>query len=211
VTRPSPGHAAATWGAVSSALGARPRRFDPPLPNRAAVALVLRESVAADLEILLVRRAQHPADPWSGHMAFPGGRFEDRDGSLLATAVRETAEETGLTLEPSHLLGALDEIRATGRGRVLDLSIAPFVFRCAGNADAHLSDELVSAHWIDLNVLVAEPARGTVPIVLHNRTWGYPCLRVDGQVVWGLTYRMLSDFVRRLGLADLPRDPEGAP
>ena len=43
-------------------------------PLRAAVALVLRPGDAGELELLLIKRADYEGDPWSGHVALPGGR-----------------------------------------------------------------------------------------------------------------------------------------
>ena len=84
--------------------------------KRAAVATILREGLEGP-EVLLIRRAENPRDPWSGHMAFPGGREAPEDRDLLATAVRETHEEVGLDLQRSaHLLGRLDALPAVARG-----------------------------------------------------------------------------------------------
>src|ERR1700680_3050243 len=86
--------------------------IDPAVP-RAAVALVLRQG-ARGLEILLIKRAEHMDDPWSGHVALPGGREEPADASLQETAVRETLEETGIDLaRDGEVLGALDDLRPT--------------------------------------------------------------------------------------------------
>src|SRR6185436_466634 len=94
----------------------------------AAVALVLRAS-AQGPEALFIKRAEHPDDPWSGHVGLPGGRAESGDASLVHTAMRETEEEIGLSLALDRdLLGALDETRATARMKSVDMKIAPFVF-----------------------------------------------------------------------------------
>ncbi|MGB5283894.1 MAG: NUDIX domain-containing protein, partial [Polyangiales bacterium] len=63
----------------------------------AAVAMLLREG-ASGPEVFFIRRAEHPRDPWSGHMAFPGGRRDAGDATLLDTAMRETREEVGVDL-----------------------------------------------------------------------------------------------------------------
>ena len=55
---------------------------------RAAVAMVVAPD-GDDLAALLIERAKHPLDPWSGHMAFPGGRHDATDPSLERTAIRE--------------------------------------------------------------------------------------------------------------------------
>src|SRR4051812_23466320 len=96
--------------------------------RRAAVAIILREHEGG-LEALFIRRADHPLDPWSGQMAFPGGRQDPEDADLLATALRETVEEVGIDLAAAgELLGTLDEVRAMARMRPMDLVIAPYVF-----------------------------------------------------------------------------------
>ena len=86
---------------------------DPPPPDpdflQAAVSVVIRGR--PQLELLLIKRARSERDPWSGHMALPGGRRDPDDTSLLDTAVRETREETGLDLAAGGVhLGRLEEV-----------------------------------------------------------------------------------------------------
>ena len=64
-------------------------------PARAAVAMVLRPAAGGASEVLLIERAEKPGDPWSGHMAFPGGRLDPSDPDPRFTAERETFEEVG--------------------------------------------------------------------------------------------------------------------
>ena len=75
----------------------RPQVADAPDAKPAAVALVLLEGPEG-LEILLIRRAERVDDPWSGQIAFPGGRYDVGDRDLETTAIRETREETGVDL-----------------------------------------------------------------------------------------------------------------
>ncbi len=78
----------------------------------AAVALILYEGTGGGgggVEGLFIKRAQQAGDPWSGQIALPGGRREPADADLLATAVRETREETGIELTGVEQLGALDD------------------------------------------------------------------------------------------------------
>ncbi|HXD48267.1 MAG TPA: NUDIX domain-containing protein, partial [Gemmatimonadaceae bacterium] len=77
-------------------LAAHPGRtanVQPPT-RRAAIALVLRASAASERhvepELLMIKRAETELDPWSGHIACPGGRMEPTDRDLEQTAVRET-------------------------------------------------------------------------------------------------------------------------
>ncbi len=79
--------------------------------REAAVAVILRPD-DADTRILFIKRAEKRGDPWSGHMAFPGGHREPRDPDLRSAAERETLEEIGLDLERAEYLGPLDHQRA---------------------------------------------------------------------------------------------------
>src|SRR5574341_145553 len=90
------------WEDVRRALSRTPARVEDEVSNRAAVAVVLRDGNPA-IEILFIRRAEHPDDPWSGQMAFPGGRAEPGETDLLETAIRETAEEIGIDLRETGI------------------------------------------------------------------------------------------------------------
>ena len=189
-----------SWANVRAALASRPpQNVTGPVGARAAVAVVLRDGPGR-IEILFIRRAEHPSDPWSGQMAFPGGRAEPGDVDLRATALRETREETGIDLETAaEHLGALDEVRATARMRPLDLAISPFVFRLEREVAPVLSDEVRSVHWLPLDDLLGPTRRSTLDYNHQGDTLQFPCLRVEELVIWGLTYRMFMSFQERFG------------
>jgi 8-oxo-dGTP pyrophosphatase MutT (NUDIX family) len=191
-----------TWAAVRRALALRaPTRVLDPVGSRAAVALILRES-AGGLELLFIRRAQHDGDPWSGQMGFPGGRAEPGEEGLLLTAIRETQEEIDLKLEPTELLGELDEVRAMARMRPMDLSIQPFVFRLPeGESRLCPSSEVTSLHWIPLDEIRGPRWRSPFEYEHQGTTLSFPSLRYEGLVIWGLTYRMFTNFEELLEAA----------
>jgi 8-oxo-dGTP pyrophosphatase MutT (NUDIX family) len=199
--------------AIARALSGRePQRLASEAP-RAAVALVLREGAGGGLELLFIRRAEHERDPWSGHVGFPGGRSERDDASPLATAIRETFEETGLDLAgDAELLGALDELLALARGRPVDLVIAPFVFHLRRPADGAPSREAVSLHWLRLEGLLDPASRSVLEYRHEGDTRELPCLRAGGLVIWGLTFRMFQNLVALVlgGAAPHPPDPPSA-
>jgi 8-oxo-dGTP pyrophosphatase MutT (NUDIX family) len=183
------------WERVHQALGLRPpARAEETASTQAAVAAILREA-SDGLDLLFIRRAEHEGDPWSGHISFPGGRAEDGDEGLLSTATRETAEETGLDLrEDAELLGSLDEIRAMARGRRVDLTITPFVFRLVRAAEPTPNHEVVSLHWLPLERLLSAECRDSMEYRHAGATVELPCLRIDDLVIWGLTYRMFDNL-----------------
>jgi 8-oxo-dGTP pyrophosphatase MutT (NUDIX family) len=183
------------WADLERALGLRPPlRLDVPVSSKAAVALTLRESEAG-LELLFIHRAEHPQDPWSGHMAFPGGRAEPGDQDLERTAIRETAEEIGVDLaKAGRSLGSLDETRAMSRMRALDLTITPFVFRLDGAHPHILSAEVTSVHWIRLDDLLGSSYRELMDYTHEDQRLAFPCFRIQGKTIWGLTYRVFSNL-----------------
>lgn len=186
------------WEALRGALSRPPVRVDDPKLRRAAVALVLRGSGHGD-ELLFIRRAQHPRDPWSGQMGFPGGRAEPGDEGPLHTALRETREEVGVDLtRDAEPLGALDEVRAMARLRPQNLVIAPFVFRLTRDVETRPSGEVDGVFWLPLDRLLDPAAHGELPYEHEGATLRFPCLRIDDLVIWGLTYRMFEDLRARL-------------
>ena len=185
------------WPELRSALARHRPRVVEGGATRAAVALVLRDGPqAGDLELLFIRRAEHERDPWSGQMGFPGGRAEPGDASAEATAVRETREETGIDLAlEGEPLGALDDGQALARGRPVDLVIAPRVVRLRRGLDGAPSHEVVSLHWLPLGRLTEPAAQSTLSYQYEERVLELPCMRIDGLVIWGLTYRMFRSLV----------------
>ena len=183
------------WNDLARALGSHtPLRVEGGA-SRAAVALVLRDAAPGGVELLFIRRAEQEKDPWSGHVGFPGGRAEPGDPGPEATAMRETLEETGLDLaRDGERMGALDEVKALARGRPVDLVIAPFAFRLSRRLDGAPSHEVVSLHWLPLERLLAPETCSTLQYQYEETVLELPCLRIDGLVIWGLTYRMFENL-----------------
>ncbi|HTM44511.1 MAG TPA: CoA pyrophosphatase [Polyangiaceae bacterium] len=165
--------------------------------NDAAVAAVLM-STDEGTSALLIRRGEHPQDPWSGHMAFPGGRKEARDESLLITAQRETYEEVGLDLsQHATLLGALSPVPAIAGGERAGFSITPFVFLLHTEQPLVLdSSEVHEALWAALDPLCRGVGR-TQHVYAHKGAQReLPAFDIEGRVVWGLTFHMLLGLLR---------------
>jgi 8-oxo-dGTP pyrophosphatase MutT (NUDIX family) len=161
--------------------------------REAAVALLLRPH--EQLELLLIKRAQVARDPWSGHMALPGGRRADADPDLIATALRETEEEVGVPLERiGTYLGALDEV-APVTPRLPPLIIAPFVVAVPEATEAVANAaEVDFAVWVPLPVLREPGAAGEMLIHFEGGSQPFPSLRYGEHLIWGLTLRILMQF-----------------
>ncbi len=166
--------------------------------RQAAVAIIMRQS-QGELEMLFIKRADKDGDPWSGHMAFPGGHKDPVDDSLEDAARRETLEEIDLDLSDAQYLGALDHQHAQPRGRRLDMLIAPHVFLIDGDPIFNPNYEVAEVVWTSLGAMArneihdteTKPMAGT-PTIFN----GYRLER--GHFVWGLTYRILKTFFTTL-------------
>jgi 8-oxo-dGTP pyrophosphatase MutT (NUDIX family) len=179
---------------LRASLAARaPERvlIEPPL-RAAAVALVLAPDADARRALLFIKRAEHPHDPWSGQMALPGGRRDDADPDLLATAIRETEEETGLALGPGFLIGELDDLRPVSP-HLPPLVVRPFVFAIAGMPPLRLSGEVALSLWVPIETLQRGYTHETVQVRAGSlRMPGY---RVGPHFIWGMTERIVTPFL----------------
>lgn len=169
--------------------------------RRAAVAMVLREADRGRPEVLLIERAQRHDDPWSGHMAFPGGRLDPGDAGPRAAAERETLEEVGLPLAEAELLGRLDDLEGRHAGRRSGLVISAFVYHHPAPGELVTNHEVAQAFWVPLPRLATPESR-----VDHARPEAgdrvYPGIlvgRPGRHVVWGLTYRFIEVFFGAVG------------
>jgi 8-oxo-dGTP pyrophosphatase MutT (NUDIX family) len=185
--------------AIRCALATYEPKLTEQAEKRAAVALVLRNS-AKGPETLFIERARHPADPWSGHMAFPGGRVEPDDASARAAAERETREEVGVDLARAELLGRLDDLEGRHAGRRSGLVISAFVYHHPEPGPLRPNHEVATAFWVPVPSL-RDPFRH-VDHAIHDDLRPFPGIRVseaDPHVVWGLTYRFVELFLEIVG------------
>jgi 8-oxo-dGTP pyrophosphatase MutT (NUDIX family) len=160
----------------------------------AAVAAILREGPdGGDAEVLFIFRAEHPDDPWSGHVAFPGGRRDPEDASLLATAIRETREEVGIELASEDAIARLPDLPAFTRSMRRTLVVTPFVFGLRRDVVLVPNAEVAGTIWVPLAMLANERDKTTFDLVHDGTTYQMPYIHL-GEArhrLWGMTYRML--------------------
>ena len=165
------------------------------IARHAAVALILRLADDGDVELLMIQRAAYPGDPWSGHIALPGGRQEPADASLAQTAIRETLEETAVDLAAvGHLIGTLDEVHPR-TPRLPPLIIRPFVFIAPRRITIAPSAEVAEAFWVPLPLLAHPSATGEATFTDRGIERTERSFRLGQHVVWGLTERILRQFI----------------
>ena len=196
------------------------RPTTPPAQERpaleAAVALVLHQPGSSEsrgdglpldpsAELLFIERAQREGDPWSGHMAFPGGRRAGGDRDLQQTAARETLEEVGLELPAP--LGYLDHINGSRNVRIPPLLVAPYVYAVSERPQLTENHEVSSTVWVPLRWILASDSWVEYAIERDGGRMAFPAFRYGRYTVWGLTYRILCNFFAVCGRQIPSRDP----
>jgi len=186
-----------TIDSFRTALGGfRPRLLtDEDGQTRAAVAAVLRPGENGP-ELLFIHRAEDPLDPWSGHMAFPGGRVDPGDMDPLAAALRETREEVGLDLETvGEEIGRLSDMAAIGRGRLMQMVITPFVFALESSPGLVPNHEVAAVVWVPVSFIADHSNRETMPYQRDELTLELPCYHYRDHLIWGMTLAMVDELL----------------
>jgi 8-oxo-dGTP pyrophosphatase MutT (NUDIX family) len=172
-----------------------PVEVDEPEARQAAVAILIRFGETGEPELFFIQRAEYEGDPWSGHIAFPGGRAEPGDESLAHTAIRETLEETEIDLRDGcELLGALDDLHPRTI-RLPAVVVRPFVFLVSEVSEPVLSPEVAGAFWVPLSVLLDRSVWRDTTVRAGNSEISRFAFHHEGYVVWGMTERILSNLL----------------
>ena len=181
-------------------------KLEPERTPQAAVTLLLWER-PSNLDLLIIKRAERAGDPWSGHLALPGGRVGPEDLDLVMTAARETREEVGIELlreqgDRQLFLGQLPPL-ATQSPLLPPLEIVPFVARPPSSFAVTLNHEVASALWIPLRDLKARGHTATFRHPAGSVTRKWPAYETEAGPIWGITERILTDLLSRLHLEEL--------
>jgi 8-oxo-dGTP pyrophosphatase MutT (NUDIX family) len=156
----------------------------------ASVAVIVLDG--DDPMTLMIKRAERKEDPWSGQVAFPGGKRQDIDVSIRDTAIRETKEELGIDLsESAKFVGYYGPFRThTGT-----MDVVPSVFLLEKNITPAPNEEVSSFRWVAFSNFADPLAKSAHTVRRDGATLEMPALLVDDYVVWGLTYRMISSLI----------------
>ena len=166
--------------------------------RKAAVALIFRAGEDGTPELLFIKRAEYPGDPWSGQIAFPGGREEPGDSSLADTATRETREETGIDLaRDGTFIGTLDDLRPRVT-RLPDVIVRPFVVLLNHYEPLILSHEVALAFWIPLAALKQSESWRDTQILARGIQINARAFHHEGNIIWGMTERVLGQLMALL-------------
>jgi 8-oxo-dGTP pyrophosphatase MutT (NUDIX family) len=166
--------------------------------RKAAVALIFRLGTGDALELLFIKRADYEGDPWSGQIAFPGGRMEAGDASLVETAIRETREETDIDLtSEGMMIGTLDDLRPR-MVRLPAIVVRPCLALLDRDEPLHLSTEVALAFWLPLAALARTESWHDDIVVARGIQINARVFRHDQHVIWGMTERILTQLLALL-------------
>ena len=170
-----------------------------PYMRLAAILLALRARADGEPELLMIKRAEAEGDPWSGHIACPGGRMEEGDQDLAVTAVRETWEETGVDVSrDGRLLGQLDDI-SPRTPALPPIVIRPYVALVRTGVEIVPSREVAAAFWVPVSALREQTAWGIGQISVGGALREVSVFQHGEYTVWGLTERVLRQFLTYMG------------
>lgn len=151
---------------------------------------------SADLDLLLVERSatltNHP-----GQVAFPGGGVDPMDSSVVAAALREAMEETGLDPSGVEILGMLPEVPVP----VSNFIVTPVLGWWARQSPVDVVDygESAQVFRVPVRDLLDPDNRVTATLERSGQTYRGPAFAVNGLVVWGFTAGILTHVFDELG------------
>lgn len=156
----------------------------------AAVAMIIRDRDSPS--VLMIKRAERKGDPWSGQVAFPGGKMQEGDETARATAVRETYEEVGIDLDKSAEFLGFAEATVTHNGT---MEVVPAVFLLKQDVRVNTNQEVASHRWIELEEMLSSSSKSVYRLKFEGREVSVPAYSVGDYTIWGLTYRIVTSLV----------------
>ncbi|MBF0351417.1 MAG: CoA pyrophosphatase [SAR324 cluster bacterium] len=161
--------------------------------RRSCTTVILDESPDEGWKVLLIQRARKKGDPWSGHMAFPGGRLSENDPDSFSGALRELKEEIGMDAQCIEPLGRLSDVFTLAHRRSRLMIITPFVFRLTNTPELQLNHEVDQVVWIPLSFFLDQNNRKQMTWKFMGKTWTLPCYDFQSYRIWGLTLITLDE------------------
>ena len=143
------------------------------------------------LSVLLTQRSadlKHHA----GQVSFPGGRMEDSDADIEATALRETCEEVGISEDEVAIIGYLETMPT-----VTGYAVTPVVGLVDGGVDLTIDrTEVEFAFEVPLPFLLDPANHRLVDREWQGLSFSMVEFHFDGKRIWGATAQMLMRFIK---------------
>lgn len=194
LSRPLPGYVAHKAMSPQPRAGTEPD-YVPPTPPRRGGVLVLFYLHEGALHLPLILRPTYNG-AHSGQVSFPGGRQEEEDGDITATALREAYEEVGIPPDRVEVLGRLSKLYIAPSNFEVYPTLGWMDQRPAFRTDPYEVAALLEVPWADF---LRPENRYEEEWNLRGRQVHVPYFRIQGQTIWGATAMILSEL---MSLAD---------
>jgi 8-oxo-dGTP pyrophosphatase MutT (NUDIX family) len=168
-------------------------------PRHASVGIIVA-GANENPSICFIRRAKWESDPWSEHIAFPGGsRSADEDA--VQTLRRELQEEIGWVIEEHRRPTPLPQLRIRLAGRERLMLLDAFVYRVEGEPPVlKCGPEVASAFWIPVSELWNTKNLDYHALGDNGETLVYPAIRTSHGIIFGITLRVLTLLSDQIGI-----------
>ena len=176
-------------------------KFCPPLPGIGentklpAAVLIPLFLDQGTWKLLFIKRAHHNNDHHSGQIAFPGGRVDQVDTSLLDTALREVEEEIGIDPADVEVLGQSCPITTVTNYEVTPIvGILPWPYPLTLAKIEVDSIITIPVAWLvnpnnhqTKSWISPLNPRQEIPVIFFNE--------YEGEILWGATAQIVMDFL----------------
>jgi 8-oxo-dGTP pyrophosphatase MutT (NUDIX family) len=170
----------------------RDGKLEVPEDVRKAAVLVLFYPSGNEIRIVLIKRVEYPG-VHSGQISFPGGGWERHDKDIIATALREAEEETGINRDNVITIGKLTDLFIPPSNFLVTPVLGYTLTRPEFIADPEEVDRVLE---ISLEDLVHEGSKQEKEISIFPATiMKVPCYYVDGHIIWGATAMIISELI----------------
>lgn len=128
----------------------------------------------------------------SGQIAFPGGRVEEQDEDLIATALREANEEVNIDPAKVTVVGALSKLHIPPS----NFDVYPFIGFSAERPNFKGNEEVDRIVEVDVDELL-NPQTKTTKTIHHRlgKLVDVPCYFVENEIIWGATAMMVGELI----------------
>ncbi len=169
------------------------------LSQRAAVCMVVAERPGLGCCLLMIQRAEHESDPWSGQMAFPGGKHDTDDAHITQTALREIHEEIAIPEEFLKRFGRLSDVLARPyRLSQKPMVISPILFETFEELSFQPNEEVADIVWVPIEYFRNPANRKSMAWKKNGIDMQLPCYDYQDKRIWGLSLLMIDELMQEL-------------
>ena len=162
----------------------------PPVEELRKAAVLIAVTDSKEPELIYTLRS-NKVGSHGGEVSFPGGMYEEKDGTLENTALRESEEETGLDRNKVNILGSIDTVVSR-----FNISVTPYVGIVPHDIELNdSSDEIEACFRVPVSFLLRDKRHRNDEINRNGDIFFMPAYQYNSYIIWGLTAMMTEDFL----------------